>query len=37
MASQRINDISIIPIAFYFPHEIGRNAYNWGHGTIIRL
>ena len=33
MASQRITEISVTPIPSYFPHEIGRNAYNWGHGT----
>ena len=33
MASQRITEISVTPIPAYFPHEIGRNAYNWGHGT----
>lgn len=33
MASQRINEISVTPVPSYFPHEIGRNAYNWGHGT----
>ena len=33
MVSQRITTISVTPIPAYFPHEIGRNAYNWGHGT----
>ena len=33
MASQRITEISVTPVPSYFPHEIGRNAYNWGHGT----
>jgi len=33
MASQRVTEISVTPIPSYFPHEIGRNAYNWGHGT----
>ena len=33
MPSQRITKISVTPVPAYFPHEIGRNAYNWGHGT----
>ena len=33
MASQRITEISVTPIPAYFPHEIGRNSFNWGHGT----
>jgi len=33
VASQRVTEISVTPIPAYFPHEIGRNAYNWGHGT----
>ena len=32
MTSQRITEISLTPIPAYFPHEVGRNAYNWGHG-----
>jgi len=33
MASQRITEITVTPVPSFFPHEIGRNAYNWGHGT----
>jgi len=33
MASQRITAISVTPVPSFFPHEIGRNAFNWGHGT----
>ena len=34
MTSQRITEISITPIPARYPHEIARNAYNWGHGSI---
>ena len=32
MVSQKITEISVTPIPAYFPHEIGRNARNTGHG-----
>ena len=32
MVSQKITEISVTPIPAYFPHEIGRNARNAGHG-----
>ena len=32
MISQKITEISVTPISAYFPHEIGRNARNTGHG-----
>ena len=35
MASQRITEITVTPVPSYFPYEIGRNAYNWGHGTTV--
>jgi len=35
MASERITEISVTPIPAYFPHEIGRNAYEWGFGTTM--
>ena len=34
MTSQRITEISVTPIPARYPHEIARNAYNWGHGSI---
>ena len=32
MVSQKITEISVTPISAYYPHEIGRNARNTGHG-----
>ena len=32
MVSQKITEISVTPISTYYPHEIGRNARNTGHG-----
>lgn len=33
MTTQRITAISVTPIPTRYPHEIARNAYNWGHGS----